>query len=633
VKSFESLPLHPSLQKAIQLCGYKEPTPVQAKAIPVVLEGKDLVASAQTGTGKTAAFVLPALNFLLSEPVVKKPRILILTPTRELAAQITKSAALYGKFSHFKMVSLVGGMPYHHQLKDLARGVDIIVATPGRLIDHIENKKVDLSHIQMLVLDEADRMLDMGFIDDVNAIAKLIPETRQTLLFSATIDKQLTTVIRHLLKNPVRIDLSTGNLTAPKIKQEAYRTKSLHHKTQLLKHFLMNKNIYKAIIFSATKANADKLTDELINEGLSVSALHGDLRQNVRNRVIEKFQRGRLQYLIATDVAARGLHVNDITHVFNYDLPKFAEDYVHRIGRTGRAGKEGMAISFVSSQDAHHLSRIEKYIGEKIKLHNQIDLSEREEKTAPPMAHAGDDEDDRPRRRDFGHRDRDSRKPRSFEKREDGFSKPRRERSDKPRSFEKRDDRSSEPRRELSDKPRSFEKREDGFAKPRRDYSDKSRNFEKRDDRSSEPRRERSDKPRSFEKREDGFAKPRRAHSDTPRSSAKNQGNFRKRRDNDDLPTRFLTKSDSPFKSTRHDDDAPRRTEKRDHSFKKPRRDDDRSPKRFAKADAPFKKRREEGDAPKRKQSDDPRVSYGKTSKPWAGKKPAKRSDKRRFDR
>lgn len=367
--TFSELHLDPAVEKAITACGYTTPTPVQAESIPVVLAGKDVVVSAQTGTGKTAAFVLPALHHLLqSEQKVRKARILILTPTRELAAQITKAAAQYGKFCRFNIISLVGGMPYHNQLRDLQRGADIIVATPGRLMDHMEQKRVDLSGIDMLILDEADRMCDMGFIDDVQYIAKLTPSKRQTLLFSATVDKQLTSIVRNLLKEPVRIDLSNKKITATNVEQIFYKATSPHHKMRLLKEILSEGNMYKAIIFSATKINADKLTAQLCADGFSAAAIHGDLRQNVRTRTLDNLRRGKIQFLVATDVAARGIDINDITHVINYDLPKFSEDYVHRIGRTARAGKNGVAISFVLPSDTRHVQRIEKYIGQRVKI-------------------------------------------------------------------------------------------------------------------------------------------------------------------------------------------------------------------------------------------------------------------------
>lgn len=372
--SFTQLNLSSNISKALQACGYTNPTPIQARSIPDILNGKDLVASAQTGTGKTAAFVLPALHLVNESRGMTKPRVLILTPTRELATQIMDAVAKYGKFMRFNMVSLIGGMPYRQQLKGLSRAVDIIVATPGRLLDHMDNRRLDLSAIEMLVLDEADRMLDMGFIEDVKQIAKATPVSRQTLLFSATVDNKLGNIIKQLLKDPVRIDLSQEKMSPVKIKQELYMVDNVQHKTRLLQHFIKDGNIFKAIIFSATKINADKLTKQLHSEGYSVAALHGDLKQNVRNRTIEAMRRGKIQFLIATDVAARGIDINDITHVINFDLPKFHEDYVHRIGRTGRAGKSGTAISFVLPDDGRHLQGIERYIGEKIVLNTVAGL-------------------------------------------------------------------------------------------------------------------------------------------------------------------------------------------------------------------------------------------------------------------
>ncbi len=343
---FSQFKLNDNIEKAIAQCGYTVPTPIQAKAIPVILNGQDVVASAQTGTGKTAAFVLPTLN-LISQAAHKKTRVLVLTPTRELAAQVTKSALQYGKFLPFKMVSIVGGMSYHHQIKDLGRGADIIVATPGRLIDHLNSNRIDLSEVEMLILDEADRMLDMGFIDDVQYIAQLTPKNRQTLLFSATLDNKLMAVTKQLLKDPVRIDLSQEKISAPKIKQEMYRVSNLQQKNKLLQQFLAEGNIFKAIIFSATKVNAERLANDLQAQGFEAAALHGDLKQNVRNRTLQQLRMGKVQFLVATDVAARGIDISDITHVINYDAPESYDDYIHRIGRTGRAGKKGAALTFV----------------------------------------------------------------------------------------------------------------------------------------------------------------------------------------------------------------------------------------------------------------------------------------------
>jgi superfamily II DNA/RNA helicase len=378
----------PKITKAIQDSGYKTPTPIQLQSIPVIAEGKDLVATAETGSGKTASYMFPALQHLALKKSAGKARILVLAPTRELAAQITSSANKYGKYLQLNVVNLVGGMSYRQQLKALSSRVDIIVATPGRLLDHLENHRLDLSGIEILILDEADRMLDMGFIDDVKKIVKTTSKHRQTLLFSATVDSTLNDVIKSILKSPVHINLSNEKMAPSQIKQELYIVDDSQHKIKLLEHFL-DANIYKAIIFSSTKINADRVARRLRDNGYAAAALHGDLKQNVRNRTLAGLRSGKTQFLVATDVAARGIDINDITHVFNYDLPRFPEDYVHRIGRTGRIGKEGVAISFALPDDAKHIQRIEKYIGAKLPrltvegLEPKKSHSEREQTSKP----------------------------------------------------------------------------------------------------------------------------------------------------------------------------------------------------------------------------------------------------------
>lgn len=365
--SFEEFNLHPIILKAIQQCGYTTPTGVQAEAIPKVLNGSDLIASANTGTGKTAAFVLPALQRLTNkEHRVKKqngkPSVLVLTPTRELANQISQAIRNYGKNLRFFSTNLVGGMPYEPQLRALSRPIDIVVATPGRLLDLVERRNIDLSGVNMLVLDEADRMLDMGFVDEVNKIASFTPETRQTLLFSATWDNTMASLARRLLKDPERIQVET-QVTQNNIEQRLHIADDFKHKNRLLLHVLDNEELTQAIIFSATKQGANDLAQELKAQGHSAAALHGDMKQGARNRTLMNLRRGKLRLLVATDVAARGIDVTTVTHVINFDLPRFAEDYVHRIGRTGRAGAAGTAISFALPDDARHLARIERYTG------------------------------------------------------------------------------------------------------------------------------------------------------------------------------------------------------------------------------------------------------------------------------
>ena len=370
--SFENLNLHPHILKAIIDSGYTTPTPIQKQAIPELLAGHDIMASAQTGTGKTAAFMLPALHHLATPSKIncRGPRILVLTPTRELALQVSEAANKYGKYLHrIKVVSILGGMPYPLQNKLLSQPVDILVATPGRLIDHIQRGRIDFSRLEMLVLDEADRMLDMGFIDDVEKIASSISNDHQTLLFSATLDNTITKVANRLLKSPKRIQIATQQTKMDNIEQRLHHVDDLSHKNKLLGHLLSDMNLKQAIVFTATKRDADTLADNLSAQGHEASALHGDMNQRERTRTLTKLRHGRLRILVATDVAARGIDVAGITHVINFDLPKFAEDYVHRIGRTGRAGASGIAVSFASGKDSVHLKKIERFTGHRITSH------------------------------------------------------------------------------------------------------------------------------------------------------------------------------------------------------------------------------------------------------------------------
>jgi len=368
--SFSNLQLAAPILKAVNLCGYAAPTPVQAKAIPEAIAGKDLIASAQTGTGKTAAFVLPALQRLSTPSAAvgrsKGPRVLVLTPTRELANQITDAVRIYGKFMRIRSGAILGGMPYFEQQRLLSQPVDIIVATPGRLMDHMERGRIDFSRLEILVLDEADRMLDMGFSEAVETIAAATPATRQTLLFTATWDNSMAKLAQRLLKEPVRVEIAGKKATLEAIEQRLHAADDMQHKNRLLKHLIADSGMTRAIIFSGTKRNADQLANELHAQGHSAAALHGDMSQNARNRTIMNMRRGKIRLLVATDVAARGLDVAGITHVINYDLPKNAEDYVHRIGRTGRAGASGIAISFASSRELDSLHSIERYIGQSI---------------------------------------------------------------------------------------------------------------------------------------------------------------------------------------------------------------------------------------------------------------------------
>ena len=366
--NFDQLNLHPSILRAVQESGYTQATPIQAQAIPEVMAGHDLMASAQTGTGKTAAFTLPALNLLATPHPVKSrgPRVLVLVPTRELAAQVNEAARKYGKFIRARTVSIVGGMPYPLQNKLLSQPIDILVATPGRLIDHMERGRIDMSRLQMLVLDEADRMLDMGFMPDIEHICAALPAERQNLLFSATFDPRIVRVAQEILHNPKRIEIAAQTQKHENIEQRLHYVDDMSHKNKLLEHLLIDPEVNQTIIFTSTKRHADVLADDLYAAGHRTAALHGDMTQGARNRTLTKLRHGDIKVLVATDVAARGIDVAGISHVINYDLPKQAEDYVHRIGRTGRAGNTGIAISFASNADRFQVRKIEQFTGQRL---------------------------------------------------------------------------------------------------------------------------------------------------------------------------------------------------------------------------------------------------------------------------
>jgi superfamily II DNA/RNA helicase len=334
-------------------------------AIPKALAGRDLLASAPTGTGKTAAFMLPALQRLAVRSADAKPglRVLVLSPTRELADQTTRVARQYGMFLDVHSVAIVGGMPFSDQIRALSQRPDIIVGTPGRLIDHIWRGRIVLSDVEMLVIDEADRMLELGFIDAVNFISEAMPETCQTVLFAATLSGEAAGLAKKYMKNPERVEVAPGKITHDEIEQRLYFADSLQHKNQLLHSFCADKAVTRAIIFSATKRGAHALAQSLNAQGLPAAPIHSDMTQAARTRTIMDMRKGKIRLLIATDVAGRGLDISGISHVINFDLPRSAEDYVNRIGRTGRAGAEGIAISFASRSDLPYLTRIERYMG------------------------------------------------------------------------------------------------------------------------------------------------------------------------------------------------------------------------------------------------------------------------------
>lgn len=365
---FADLNLDKNILSAVRSEGYESPTPIQAQAIPFALDGRDIMASAQTGSGKTAAFLLPTLQKLTkrSEKPGKGPRALVLTPTRELAAQVEKNALAYAKnMRWFRTVSIVGGASFGYQTRALSKPVDLIVATPGRLMDLMQSGKVDFERLEVLILDEADRMLDMGFIDDIETIVEATPSDRQTLLFSATWDGAVGKLARKLTKDPETIEVERVD-DQGKIEEQLLYCDDMRHKNRLLDHILRDANIDQCVIFTSTKAMTEVIADELYEKGFAANCLHGDMPQGWRNRTLMDLRKGRCKILVATDVAARGIDVPTITHVINYDLPKQAEDYVHRIGRTGRAGRTGIAITFAEVNEYVKVHKIEKYIDRKL---------------------------------------------------------------------------------------------------------------------------------------------------------------------------------------------------------------------------------------------------------------------------
>jgi superfamily II DNA/RNA helicase len=385
--TFEALGLHASLIKTLTDAGYTKPTTVQEQAIPAALAGRDLMVSSQTGSGKTAAFMLPSLHrFAMAEQdtaggktanqerqavrargerprfQAATPKMLVLTPTRELALQVTTATAKYGSsLRQVRAVAILGGMPYPKQMQLLAKNPEILVATPGRLIDHMESGKINFSQLEVLVLDEADRMLDMGFIDDIEKIVNATPESRQTMLFSATLDGLVGNMAKRITRDAQVIQIASSGTKHANIQQRVHFVDDLSHKNRLLDHLLRDETLGQAVVFTATKRDADTIADRLNIAGFAAAALHGDMQQGARNRTLDALRRGQVRVLVATDVAARGIDVPGITHVVNYDLPKFPEDYVHRIGRTGRAGRNGLAISLVNHAENINVKRIERF--------------------------------------------------------------------------------------------------------------------------------------------------------------------------------------------------------------------------------------------------------------------------------
>ncbi|MEP1871201.1 MAG: DEAD/DEAH box helicase [Paraglaciecola sp.] len=360
--SFSSLALDKSLTDAIKELGYESPTPIQQQAIPAILAGKDIMAGAQTGTGKTAAFALPILQQLIKYTDDLRPiRALVLTPTRELAQQVYKNFVSYAENTHLNIAVAYGGVSINPQLSAMEKGVDILIATPGRLLDHIEKGSVDLSQLQTIVFDEADRMLDMGFKDEINRVLVRLPNKRQTLLFSATFDDAIFKLSKTLLNTPTLIEVSERNAAATQVDQLVYTVDS-DRKRELTSYLIGSKNWHQVLIFTRTKQMADALAKEMCKDGISTQSIHGDKSQGARERVLAEFKQGKTRALVATDVAARGIDIIDLKYVINYELPYVAEDYIHRIGRTGRAGNTGLAISLMSPNEEWLLEAVEKVL-------------------------------------------------------------------------------------------------------------------------------------------------------------------------------------------------------------------------------------------------------------------------------
>ncbi len=360
--SFSSLVLDKSLTDALKALGYDSPTPIQQQAIPAILAGKDIMAGAQTGTGKTAAFALPILQQLIEYTEASRPiRALVLTPTRELAQQVYKSFLSYAENTALNVAVAYGGVSINPQIAAMEKGVDILIATPGRLLDHITKESVNLSHLQSIVFDEADRMLDMGFKDEIDRILNQLPNRRQTLLFSATFDDAIFKLSKTLLNDPLLIEVSERNAPAAQVEQRVYNVDS-DRKRELTSFLIGSRNWHQVLIFTRTKQMADDLAKEMCKDGINTQSIHGDKSQGARERVLAEFKEGKTRALVATDVAARGIDIIDLKYVINFELPYIAEDYVHRIGRTGRAGNTGLAISLMSQNEEWLLEAVEKVL-------------------------------------------------------------------------------------------------------------------------------------------------------------------------------------------------------------------------------------------------------------------------------
>ncbi|WP_180037204.1 DEAD/DEAH box helicase [Acinetobacter sp. YH16052] len=514
-KTFADFSLDDSLTQALDALGFTTPTPVQEQAIPAALEGKDLLVSSQTGSGKTAAFLLPTLNALANQDTlvpfkdrmkaVTQPNILVISPTRELAQQVCQDAIAFVRhMKGVRIAAIMGGMPFGKQIQQL-KGAQVVVATPGRLLDLVNRRQIKLDKVDALIVDEADRMLDLGFSEDLEAIGELAANRKQTLMFSATFAPRIITLAERMMNDPMRISIETGHSTNTDITQTLHWTDGFEHKKKLLTHWLNEEDVDQAVVFASTQEDTDMLAEELAEAGLSVVALHGAMPQTVRNRRLRSIREGRAKILVATDVAARGLDVPTISHVINFGLPMKNEDYVHRIGRTGRAGRTGKAITLATYRERGKIRALEDFLDARLNV-SEIEGLE----PSPPPARGSRDGVGRGRGRDGGRRDggrggfgggRRFEGESNFKRREGGDDRPRRSFDDKPRG-ERPAFGEDRPRRDFGDRPAP--RREGGFGdRPQRSFDDR-------------PKRDFGDRPAP--RREGGFG-------DRPRSNDDNRGN------------------------------------------------------------------------------------------------------------
>ncbi|MFM6905435.1 MAG: DEAD/DEAH box helicase [Acinetobacter tjernbergiae] len=625
-KTFAEFSLHETLQQALEGLGFTTPTPVQEQAIPAALEGKDLLVSSQTGSGKTAAFLLPTLNALAGEEAfvsfkdrmkaVTQPTILVISPTRELAQQVSQDAIAFVRhMKGVRIAAIMGGMPFGKQIQQL-KGAQVVVATPGRLLDLVNRRQIKLDKVESLIVDEADRMLDLGFSEDLEAIGELAANRKQTLMFSATFADRIIRLAERMMNDPQRIAIETGHSTNTDVTQTLHWTDGFEHKKKLLTHWLSDESVDQAVVFASTQEDTDMLAEELAEAGHSVVALHGAMPQTVRNRRLRSIREGRAKILVATDVAARGLDVPTISHVINFGLPMKNEDYVHRIGRTGRAGRTGQAVTLATYRERGKIRALEDYLDARLNV-SEIEGLE----PSPPPARSG--RDGGGRGRDGGGRSRGGRDgggrggfgggrrfegESNFKRREGGEDRPRRSFDDKPRGERPSFGGEDRPRREFnSDRPR----REGGFEdRPRRNFDDKPRGERPSFGGEDRPRREfNSDRPR----REGGF-------EDRPKRSF--GGEDRPRREfNSDRPRREGGFNDKPrFDS--NDDNRGNRVDykpRREGSFgDRPKRDFGDRP---AQREGGFgdRPKRDFGDRPARREGsfeDRPKRSFGGEDRP-----------------